>query len=327
MFSKFYLRVKRKIYNAKLNYLIFVLFFVFSYILYQHVRFYSYQIPRSSFLDQLNKLKLHESIYFYSKCYCQKEIVQVDRVNDKKYKIMILNLNGTIFNSYFIEASQFESSIFTCDLYNVLRRGPNQRIFSITYSYHESKNNQIDFDNFFFSQIENKMKYIYINYPLWNLRVYYYKSAISQSNICKKQCLLLETNKLKYGNVDFCDSSNLPYNLKYKWDFSYLSSDILGWLPIGDDFVQQFLSMDFNYPLEKDGGIELFNKWQSKSTSSFFFNRHNRSSYLWGFSNKRDSYKISKKIFNVIVDVYLSGWYSNKAKNNLFNDFILPLLS
>jgi hypothetical protein len=322
------LKIKRKINNSKLKYLILIVFFLFSYILFEHIRFYSHQIPRSAFLDQLNKLKLHETIYFYSKCYCQKEIAQVEKVNDNIYKIIILDLNGTVFNSYFIDAGKFESSVFTCNLYNVLRRGPNQRIFSVTYDFDKSKNNQTYYDDLFFSQIEDKMKFIYKNYPIWNLRVYYYGSAISQSNICKKQCLLLELDHIiKYDNVDFCDASNLPYNLKFKWDFSYLSSNILGWLPIGDDFVDEFLSMDFNYELKNYAELTFFNKWISKSTFPFLFHRHNRSSYIWGFSHKRDSSKKAKKIFNIIVDIYLSGWYANKAKTNLFNDFILPIFS
>ena len=326
MYFKYYLRIKRKFYSPKLKYLILIFSFVLLYILYEHVRFYRYKIPRSSFLDQLNRLKLRESMHFYSKCYCQKEIVQLEKVNDNGYKIMILNLNGTVFNSYFVDSRNFESSIFTCDLYSVLRRGPNQNVFSVSYNYDKSEKNQILFDDLFFSQIENKMKYIYKHYPSWNLRVYYYNSAITQSNICKKQCLLLESNQLKYNNIDFCDASSLPYNLKFKWDFSYLSRDVLSWLPICDVFVDKFLSMDFNYLINENDEI-LFNKWVSASTSPFFLNRHNRSSFVWGYSKKREKNgsKIAQRIFNVIVDVFLSGWYGKGAKNNLFNDFVLPL--
>jgi hypothetical protein len=61
--------------------------------------------------------------------------------------------------------------------------------------------------------------------------------------------LYVNLNVYLFSNVDFCDISQLPLIknsslLKYKQEMSYLHSMMWRWLPIGDSFVDLFISRD-----------------------------------------------------------------------------------
>ena len=148
---------------------------------------------------------------FRSECYCRKnEEIYVVKY-DKKYSVFLKNNSNNKFKELFsMKIDEFLNLTFTCDLYNDLRRGLNQKI--IGYSLYGRKQDFYDR----LKEISKQIKNLYS--PEWKMRVYYDKS-INQSFICELECLE-QNNKtnVMIDNSDFCDINKIYFNFS-----SYLS--------------------------------------------------------------------------------------------------------
>lgn len=246
----------KKLYKLQLS----IIFFVSTYYLLIYVQFYRYEPKISLFHTQKLNLSFNQLV-LHSKCYCQKDIIKIQR-EPSHYKISIQNRNRTRYLSYEIEKSKFESLVVTCDLYNVLLRGPNQNV--ISYSLVKETR------DIFFDNLKNTLKFVRENFKNWIVRVYH-DSSLAKSTICEQQCLTDE-NQIPFKNIDFCNVNEIPYNLVNGWNAGYMVPLTWRWLPLGDHFVDTFLSRNTDSCLNTRE-VAAVNDWMTNSNSLFHFIR------------------------------------------------------
>ena len=184
-------------------------------------------------IENKSKLYIDEEVdYDYllkSSCECRKNDVIKVKVTLENFQI------ETNKNKYNISKDEFEKSNFNCDLYNVLRRGKNQKV--IGYSLYNK-------NLFYYKSLKKLSKLVKDFYPGWIIRVHY-DSTIRKDIICEIECL-----KDDFGNyldhVDFCNINELPKinNFNVTWNGSFMHGMSWRWLPIGDSFVDIFQSRD-----------------------------------------------------------------------------------
>lgn len=165
-------------------------------------------------------LKFFE-IDIYLSCECQKDIkIKVIKL-DKIYEIISGNKQYTLDSS----------PSLTCELGKSLKRGPNQKI--ISYSLY-GKNFR------YYNLLENIIIKSKQFYPDHILRIYH-DDSINKSIICKNECL--------NNHVEFCNIHQTPLSLidtKKVLDLKYVHSMMWRFLPIGDSFVDSFMSRDLD---------------------------------------------------------------------------------
>lgn len=122
----------------------------------------------------------------------------------------------------------------TCDLYNVLKRGKNQRV--ISYSLY-GKN------KIYYERLEIILEQMRAKYTNFTVRVYYDKT-VNKTLRCYFEC--------KYKDVDFCNvnyfsnslSGQLGFdNFRYD-DLNYMHKMMWRFMPVGDSYVDLFMSRD-----------------------------------------------------------------------------------
>lgn len=142
----------------------------------------------------------------------------------------------------------------TCDLYNVLKRGKRQKV--ISYSIYGSKARYFDY-------IEENMSRISHFYPNYSAR-FYYDNTLNSSMRCHFEC--------KYPNlVDFCDINRFSSDFeqlndkrKNFVDLSYMHKMMWRFLPIGDTFVDLFLSRDTDsFVIQRE--VDSVTEWLNSS--------------------------------------------------------------
>lgn len=130
--------------------------------------------------------------------------------------------------------------IVTCDLYNVLKRGKNQRV--IAYSLY-GKN------KIYYEQLQIIIEQILVKYKNYTVRIYYDKS-VNETLRCYFEC--------KYRDVvDFCDVNHFSTSVSDQiWvdekkntdviydDLSYMHKMMWRFIPVGDSFLDLFMSRD-----------------------------------------------------------------------------------
>ena len=161
-----------------------------------------------------------------SKCPCRKEVLYVEDIRKK---------------------------MFTCDLFNTIRRGKGQKV--VSYSLYGS-------DPLYYSEIKTISKQVAKHYPGWIMRIYYDKS-INQSIICDYECLKDEVTG-KYTNI--CNINEIPFGNPVKtWDAQYMHSMKWRFLPIGDPFVDMFISRDLDsWIIERE--VAAVKEWFNSNT-------------------------------------------------------------
>ena len=297
-----------------------VLILLLCFYVYNHLYFYLYEVEQSVLINQLNTFENSE-LLLHSKCLCQKDLIYI-RKHDSNYKIIVENQEKSTFYSYEMDKHEFESSIFTCNLYNVLRRGPNQKVISYTYQNEDE----------FLTHFDYRANFAYFHYPNWTIRVYH-DNSIPQSVVCEKQCLKYKKNKL-YDNIDFCNVEEMPFNLVNKWNGAYMLASSWRWLPISDDFVDIFISKYIDLCLHDEDDVKSVNKW-IRSNSLFnvmlksFKDSKETAAYLIGYFNRKNR-TLARSILNIITDKYISDWYrtyseAHKPDEILFKELILPI--
>jgi hypothetical protein len=132
-----------------------------------------------------------------SECECRKN-QNVYVVRDKRRIISIYNNAASIRAkkpAIKMNQTEFMRRSFTCDPYNVLRRGSNQKV--IGFSLYGKK-------RFYYNKIKDIVKQAKQFYPDWFVRIHY-DSTIDKSIICEVECLKNEANTSFVDNTDFCN--------------------------------------------------------------------------------------------------------------------------
>lgn len=203
------------------------------------------------FRAHANRQKVDESLVLFSKCYCQRELVYVNKKDawSGQVEIVIRDQNENLIGSYSMNESDVSS--LSCDLYRSLRRGPRQRVIGVIYS----ATNQIDLR----SMLESASRL----FPGWIVRVYYERQDVADPGVvCVQECRR-ETN-----NVDFCDVNELPLNFESKWNAAKrLMKTSWRWLPLGDRLVDVFLSRDLNACFSQRE-ISAINEWLGETNKT-----------------------------------------------------------
>jgi hypothetical protein len=160
--------------------------------------------------------------------------------------------------------------MFTCNLYDSLRRGKSQKILS--YSLYGKK-------RFFYDKLKVLTRQIKKLYPGWTMRVYY-DDTIDKSIICEIECQTDEDGSY-IDNADFCDINNIELKLNYSkllssnliFNGSYIHAAIWRWLPIGDSFVDVFSSRDTDsYLLQRE--VDSVNVWLNSDKKGHIMRDH-----------------------------------------------------
>ncbi|CAF0708504.1 unnamed protein product [Brachionus calyciflorus] len=286
--------------------------------------------------SQRPKHKLHESFIFnktlkstsneyilHSDCYCQKEIIHIKNIDNEYYKIIVRNYNELFYHTYNITKKKFESLALTCNLYNVLRRGPNQKILS----YSINQLDQFEY-NQFLNRLGDRLQFVKLNYKNWRIRVYH-NIFLDKNTICEKQCLK-DTNGDLYDNVDFCNIAQMPQGVFDTWDAEFVLPEMWKWFPLGDDFVERVAPRNTGTCLLKRE-VDAVNEWV-KSRKTFHFMRDHPSQDKviqegqWGVYTRLDR-SISRYLFSLATDEHVADFYGtlNGLSENLLRDYVWPL--
>ncbi len=154
-----------------------------------------------------------------------------------------------INNVFTVDEESFEETFsFSCDLYKTLRRGKKQNI--ISYSLY-GKNKR------YYNLIKQIIKLSKNLYPNWIIRIYY-DDSIDKNIICEIEC--------QTDNTDFCNVNKLPVQNSFHltWNASFILGSMWRFLPVGDSFVNAFMSRDLDSMIyERE--IDSVNVWYNKS--------------------------------------------------------------
>jgi hypothetical protein len=151
------------------------------------------------------KNKIYDNQLFIPKCDCHKYSI-LSKLDEQtnKYQISKIFNDSTKTELYEISKEILESSLFTCDKFHSLKRGPSQKI--ISYSLY-GKNEK------FYKNIEEIIESSSKHFPDWVIRIYY-DSSIHKQTICQFEC---HENANKLNVVDFCnvEERNISLNGMY----------------------------------------------------------------------------------------------------------------
>lgn len=225
-----------------------------------YFKYYSiFKAYDEKFFDAKLRVFDQNDIKFKSICDCRKSIIELNKKDDN-YIISeyLFNENLISYNKlykYNISINEFEKSIFTCNMYNSLRRGPKQKI--ISYSLY-GKN------KFYYRYLQELINIIKIKYPEWIVKIYH-DSSIDKSIICELECAKTNNNDTYLDIVDFCDIESIPFDLISTWNASYMHGMTWRWLPQGDSFIDYYASRDSDaYISQRE--IDSVNVWLNSNT-------------------------------------------------------------
>ena len=206
------------------------------------------------FLNSRTSIPKNFSISYKSICECKKDEIVHLKVNDEDVYSVYLSYNNKTDFLYNLTLDEVSNFNITCDLYNVLKRGKQQKV--IGYSLYGT-------NLFYYNKLRDLTSTISKMYPGWTMRVYY-DDSINKTIICEVECEKDEFGEL-LDNADFCYANNISLklnnaNIEYKLNGSYLHKMKWRWLPIGDSFVDIFSSRDTDSQIiERE--IDSVNVW------------------------------------------------------------------
>lgn len=264
---------------------------------------YSYQDHTQSLSRYIPKIIIKDAItHLKSNCDCKVQTVQLKDYQNF-YEIKIDNIK-----KYELSKSKFNLGAITCDLYNVLRRGPNQKI--ISYSLY-------GINEFYYDRLKILIKQAKELYPEWIIRIHY-DNSINLNVICELECFKNNETNEYFNNVDFCDMNRLPYGSQIgTWNANYINKMIWRWLPMGDPFVDYFSSRDTDSPLSQRE-VDAVDEWIN-SNKIFHIMRDNPSHWAyfvgccWGYANKIDR-QLSNKLFSLMTNKEIAKKYNEQKR-------------
>ena len=168
---------------------------------------------------------------YHSECDCQQDqislliypnLVRVQKAND-------------LIRTF----PDFSQLTFTCDVYNTFKRsgGNNSGTNVIAFSLYGS-------DPKYSKDLKLLAKAVKKLYPGWLMRVYHDRTVNTETK-CQLECLKADDTDEYLGNVDLCDITAIPHNdLSSSWNASFMHAMNWRFLPVGDSFVEAFMSRD-----------------------------------------------------------------------------------
>lgn len=198
-------------------------------------------------------------------CKCSdtlQEYILIENKNDDKSNLVITLVQSSsssveIFQRKRIIFSgpltELDSESVTCDLFNVLKRGKDQKV--ISYSLYGT--------NFkYYQSIQRILELIRIKYPGYVARIHY-DNSINQTSRCIIECKNSDV-------VDFCNMNRFSSNIRdhldgndsvFK-DLSYMHKMMWRFLPVGDTYVDVTMSRDTD-SIFIDREIDSVKEWMS----------------------------------------------------------------
>jgi len=185
-----------------------------------------------------------------SNCDCRKsKFLVIQKFEDHSIIHMSSEETKELELLYSIKNKELEEAVFTCDLFNSLRRGKAQKV--ISYSLYNN------YTAFFYDKLKVNTVQMTKVYPEWRMRVYY-DDSIDKSIICQIECQK-DANNAYMDVADFCHINNV----ELKFDFSeksksifngdYIHAMVWRWFPLGDTFIDVFSSRDMDsYLLQRE---------------------------------------------------------------------------
>ena len=238
--------------------------FFFVLILLNRIIIFIYFINDGYFLPKKESTNTN-AFYLKSKCNCKKDqTIQISYDNTYLAVNLIYDSQNKTKKLYNISHEEFQNSNFTCDPYNVFRRGKSQKVIGLSL-YGRNK--------FYYRKLKDITRQLKALYPGWLIRVYY-DNSIDPSIICDIECVKDNLNNL-IDNTDFCHVETgirlSPLIIEsFKTSFlnvSYIHAMKWRWLPIGDSFVDIFSSRDSDsYLLQRE--VDSVNVWLKSSKPS-----------------------------------------------------------
>jgi hypothetical protein len=230
----------------------------FNYVLTVALIVAIYFFMKNSNKNEIVSEEFDGSDIFYSlksKCSCRKNVI-IKKVNDKKYLVNrkyyinsfydIKNITKPIDVDYQTYIKNYKH---TCGLYNVLRRGPKQKV--IGFSIYGTNVN-------YYKPLLILAEAVKKHFPGWVMRIHH-SNSIDQSVACEYEC--------KEDIIDFCNVEEMPVvidNQLNNYKAPYPHAMMWRWYPIGDEFVDYFASRDSDsiaIQREKDSvDVWLYNK-------------------------------------------------------------------
>jgi hypothetical protein len=215
-----------------LKLIVLVTFLIWSFQIYKQIS--EYRIDYN--LKDTRNVNIDGSQVFESshKCNCRSEKIYLNKKSHDTFEVIATTDERTKL-LYTLTDSQYENLRYVnCDLFNVLRRGPSQKV--IGYSLYGS-------NRYYYESIANISKLNYNMYPGWVMRVHH-DDTVDKSIICELECLKNE-NGVYADNIDFCQVTEIPFGASInQWNAAYMHAMSWRWLPLGDRFVDYFMSRD-----------------------------------------------------------------------------------
>jgi hypothetical protein len=206
-----------------------------------------------------SKLKLETKnptslIVLKSRCECKQHLEVVVKL-DESHSTVLINDKTKNNSTEILNVPQLLNLTFTCDAFNVLSRGLNQKVIAFSL-YGQSSRYRKNL-----KQISLQIKKFY---PGWIMRVYH-DSSVDENFICQIECLKDTEKNSLVNNAVFCDINQMQYNLHHVLRNNSFNADFIHgmkwrFLPIGDDFVDVFSSRDTD-SLIIERELESVNVW------------------------------------------------------------------
>jgi hypothetical protein len=226
--------------------------FLWNKRIYNEFKFYLFNVEIHEFREpQINIDQVFNST---NNCKCRSEKVYFSK-NDNSADVYSTN-NKKSNLLYQLNSNDIQNLQFVnCDLYNVLRRGPNQKV--IGYSLYGS-------NKLYYKNLKKISRLTAEYFPNWTIRVHY-DDEIDKSIICETECLKNEQGSY-FNNVDFCRTKKIPFGASSNtWDAGFMHAMTWRWLPLGDSFVDYFMSRDTDScPSKRE--LDSVNVWMDSYT-------------------------------------------------------------
>ncbi|CAF1000518.1 unnamed protein product [Brachionus calyciflorus] len=191
----------------------------------------------------------------------------------------------------------------TCDLFKSLKRGPQQKI--ISYSLYGKT-------RLYYDLISNLTSMIKEFYPDHVMRIYH-DNSINISFKCQLEC--------SNSHVDFCSIEKIPLSLDDSntiLSVNYIHSMMWRFLPIGDSFVDLFMSRDTD-SLILQREVDSVKEWiDSDNIGHIMRDNPSHGTHIlggmWGFKSILNRAK-ANEIYNLIINKNLSRNYNPNGRS------------
>ncbi|CAF0910827.1 unnamed protein product [Brachionus calyciflorus] len=249
-----------------------------------------------------NRLKY---LNFYSNCnLIEHENVRTNRILNKNKTEKVYDVTIMTYD----KKTNTKNSQLTCDLYNSINRGPKSRVISFALYGN---------DAIYFKLLKKLVRNIKLKYPGWLMRIYH-DNSIDKSVKCKLECMWDQDESRFFDLVDFCNIEKFPNGLQ-TINLKYMHGMTWRWLPLGDSFVDFFLSRDTDSLIEQRE-IDSFNVWFKSNTLFHVMRDHPRHGTEilgggWGYANLKNR-ELGNYLFKIITIKRIALHYNPRSSEN-----------